>query len=77
MGGKGDEMIRCEACGKEAKETCGSLDEPMLGFCVQHFIEHVTTAHPPEYWLRARAEFLAGSTVLDMTLRCDGTEASR
>lgn len=69
-------MIRCEVCGQEAKETCGSLDEPMLGFCIQHFIEHVTTAHPPNYWLRAHADFLAKTSLVNMKLRCGATDAS-
>jgi hypothetical protein len=39
-------MAICEVCEGPADKTCGYEDQPMLDFCLRHYIDHIRDAHP-------------------------------
>lgn len=39
-------MAICEVCEQPAEKTCGYEDQPMIDFCLKHYIDHIGSAHP-------------------------------
>ena len=38
-------MARCEACQRPATKRCGDIEQATLGFCDEHYRQHVRDAH--------------------------------